>query len=144
MNESSGHRWVGRYLHYLQDTFSHAGYTSDTNGHSPLNIETGAPWGDHSNDKTASDPEKARRMAGATWKALADYAQAKKCGCAPKWDNSWWDQINAFIDVVTNDPRSSTIDATERTLDNPGLGDPAALIRKRRILGLADRYSGEW
>jgi RHS repeat-associated protein len=144
MNESGGHQWIGRYLHYLQDTFSHRDYTSDINGHSPLNVETGGPWGDHSNDKTASDPRKARRMAGATWKALVEYGKAKKCNCTPKWDNSWWNQINDFIDVVTNDPRLSTIDAMERTLDNPGSGDPAALTRKRRILGLPDRYSGEW
>ena len=144
MNESGGHQWIGRYLHYLQDTFSHSGYLSDINGHSPLNLETGGVWGDHSSDKTASSPAKARRMAGATWKALVDYAKAKKCGCSPKWDNSWWSQINDFIKVDTAYPRSSTIDALEQTLENPGFGDPAALTRKRRILGLPDRYSGEW
>jgi RHS repeat-associated protein len=129
MNESSGHQWIGRYLHYLQDTFSHAGYTDDVWGHSPLR------GGNHSDDKTASDPAKAMRMAGATWKALVEYAKAKKCGCKPKWDNAWWKPINDFINVATDDPRWSTIDATERTLDNPGLGDPAALAHKRRILG---------
>ena len=145
MNESSGHQWIGRYLHYLQDTFSHAGYTDDTWGHSPPNAKFGnGQYGDHGVDKTVSDPAKAMRMAGATWKALVNYAKAKKCGCDPKWDNSWWKQISDFINVGTASPRSSTIDAWQRAVDNPGLGDPAALMRKRRILGLPDRYSGEW
>jgi RHS repeat-associated protein len=142
MNETGGHKWIGRYLHYLQDTFSHAGYGNDVSGHSPLNARE--KWGDHSNDKTASDPARARRMAGATWQALVDYAKAKQCGCSPKWDASWWSQINDFIHLDTDYPRSSTIDALGQTLENPGFGDPAALIEKRRILGLLDRYSGEW
>jgi hypothetical protein len=39
-------------------------------------------------------------MAGATWKALVDYSKAKKCGCTPKWDHSWWSQIDEFIDAM--------------------------------------------
>jgi RHS repeat-associated protein len=146
MNEANGHHvWIGRYLHYLQDTFSHAGYTDDTWGHTPLNVPLGSgDYGDHDTDKTAYDPPKARRMVGATWKALLDYAKAKKCGCQPRWDNSWWKEINEFINVLTDSPRSSTIDATQRGLANPSLGDPDALTRKRRILGLPDRSSGQW
>ncbi|HKQ51123.1 MAG TPA: RHS repeat-associated core domain-containing protein, partial [Pyrinomonadaceae bacterium] len=145
MNETSGYRWFGHYLHYLQDTFSHAGYTDDTWGHSPPNWALGSgDYGDHATDKTAYDPAKARRMAGATWRALVEYAKAKKCDCNPKWDDSWWKEIDDFINVDTHSPRLSTIDATERAMDNPGLGDPGALLRKRRILGLPDRYSGQW
>jgi len=146
MNENSGHVWFGRYLHELQDTFSHAGYTDDVTGHSPPNFSllSWAGWGDHSNDKTATDPARARRMAYATWQALVKYAQAKNCGCNAKWDDAWWKTIDEFNSVTTNDPRGSTIDAITSSWDNPGVGDPAALIRKRRILGLRDRYSGEW
>ncbi|MFS8084927.1 MAG: RHS repeat-associated core domain-containing protein [Acidobacteriota bacterium] len=145
MNETSGHKWIGRYLHYLQDTFSHAGYTDDTWGHSPPNAALGnGQYGDHYADKTASDPAKAMRMAGATWKALVEYAKAKKCNCNPKWDSAWGREIMNFINVKTANPRSSTIDAFVTAVDNPGLGDPAALMRKRRILKLRDRYSGEW
>ena len=135
MNESNGHQWIGRYLHYLQDTFSHGGYHSDEYGHLT---------GTHEVDKTASDPQKALRMAGATWKALVDYARAKGCNCNPRWDQSWWNQVIDFINVPTNNPRGSTIDAIISSWDNPGVGDPAALIKKRRILGSPDRYSGEW
>jgi RHS repeat-associated protein len=145
MNETRGHRWIGRYVHHLQDTYSHEGYTDDRWGHSPLNVLSGnGEYGDHGNDKTASDPQKAMRMAGATWKALVEYARAKGCNCNPKWDNTWGNQISDFINVETINPRSSTIDAFVTSWDNPGLGDPAALTRKRRILGLRDRYSGEW
>lgn len=135
MNETSGHVWIGRYMHYLQDTFSHAGYPDDVWGHAK---------GTHSVDKTASDPGKAQRMAAAIWQALIKYAKAKHCNCDPHWDGSMWPTINDFINVATDNPKWSTIDATERALDNPGLGDPAALARKRRILGLNDRYTGQW
>jgi hypothetical protein len=136
MNETSGHQWMGRYLHYLQDTFSHAGYTDDVYGHAS---------GTHSVDKTASDPAKAQRMAAATWQALIQYAKAKHCDCNPTWDGSMWPTINDFINVATDSPKLSTIDATERSWpDNPGLGDPAALARKRRILNLRDRDTGQW
>jgi len=109
-----------------------------------LNWFHGGDWGDHDTDKTAYDPAKARRMVGATWNALLEYAKAKKCDCQPKWDNSWWNEINDFINTTTDSPRLSTIDADQRAMDNPGLGDPEALMKKRRILGLPDRYSGQW
>jgi hypothetical protein len=147
MNEEGGYRWFGRYLHYLQDTFSHAGYPDDTYGHSPLNAVPfvgSLKYGDHDTDKTAYDSLKARRMAGATWNALLEYAKAKKCDCDPRWDASWWGQIDEFINIATDSPRLSTIDARQQALDNPGLGDEDALIRKRRALGLPDRYSGRW
>lgn len=136
MNETGGgHKWIGRYLHYLQDTFSHAGYTDDVWGHAS---------GTHSVDKTASDPAKAQRMAAATWQALIQYAKAKHCNCDPTWDDSMWPTINDFINVATDAPERSAIDATQITWDNPGLGDPIALMRKRRILGFGDRNTGQW
>jgi RHS repeat-associated protein len=146
MNQRNGHQWIGRYLHYLQDTFSHEGYHDDTWGHSPPNRISGdKQYGDHGVDKTASDPAKAMRMAGATWNALVEYGKAKKgCRCNPKWDDAWWKQSSDFINVETAYPRTSTIDALEQTLENPGWGDPGALQRKRRILGIPDRYSGQW
>ncbi|HYR76513.1 MAG TPA: RHS repeat-associated core domain-containing protein [Pyrinomonadaceae bacterium] len=143
MNEKSGHKWIGRYLHYLQDTFSHAGYTDDVWGHSPANVGNGK-YGDHATDKTAEDPSKAQRMIAAVWQALIEYGKAKHCDCAPRWDDSMWRTLNAFINVATDDPRWSTIDANRRAMDNPGLGDPAALAIKRRILGLRNRDTGAW
>jgi RHS repeat-associated protein len=147
MNEQSdSHQWIGRYLHHLQDSFSHAGFTDDVVGHSPLNFSplSWTGYGDHSTDKTASDPTRARRMAYATWDALVKYASAKHCNCSPKWDEALWKDIDDFINMATNHPRGSTIDAITSSSDNPGVGDPTALTQKRRILGLRDRYSGGW
>src|SRR5207302_1345948 len=59
----------GRSLHFSQDSFSHSGYESDVYGHI---------FGLHYYDKTNSDVPRALRMAGATWKALNDYAKRKK------------------------------------------------------------------
>src|SRR5256885_11104848 len=78
---------LGTYLHYLQDTFSHEGYTNPSWGHG------GAL---HSPDKTNGDVAKAMRMAGATWNALNDFAKRNKCGCRGKFDNSWWQQVMQF------------------------------------------------
>lgn len=144
LNETNGNVWIGRYLHHYQDSYSHDGYTNDVWGHSPLNALLGGSYGDHAVDKTATDPAKAMRMAGGTWIALVKYAKAKGCTCNPKWTDEMSGQIWDFINVGTSYPRTSTIDAIGGTLDNPGLGDPDALMRKRRILGLPDRYSGQW
>src|SRR5260370_7024494 len=37
MNEKRGHKWIGRYLHHLPDTFNHAGFSSPKLSHSPPN-----------------------------------------------------------------------------------------------------------
>ncbi|HVI70243.1 MAG TPA: hypothetical protein VM656_02005, partial [Pyrinomonadaceae bacterium] len=122
---------LGRYLHYLQDTFSHAGYHSDVYGHA------GAL---HYYDKTATDVPKAMRMAGATWKALNDFAKEKKCGCQGKFDPSWWGQVHDFaIEHGANFDALETIDSRGE-IDNFLLTNtPAYLEKKRRILGVPRR-----
>jgi hypothetical protein len=78
---------LGRYLHYLQDTFSHSGYGSSFYGHGPDL---------HYVDKTDNDVEKAVRMAASTWYALQDYARSKgKCGCH-EWADASWSVVRAF------------------------------------------------
>ena len=78
---------LGYYLHYLQDTFSHDGYTNPMYGHG-LDL--------HHPDKTASDVEKAVRMAQEVWRALKRYAQQlKRCNCK-EWDDASWDQVRKF------------------------------------------------
>lgn len=119
---------LGRYLHYLQDTFSHSGYESDTYGHL---------FALHYYDKTNSDVPRAIRMAGATWKALNDYTKAKKCGCVGRWEYSWWEQVIAFShESGANFGALETIDSAGE-LDNFGMRNhPLYLLRKIRILGL--------
>jgi RHS repeat-associated protein len=108
---------LGLYLHYLQDTFSHEGFTNPSWGH----------WYSHGPDKTNSDVEKAMRMAGATWKALNDFAARNNCKCTGKFNNSWWQQVKQFMEA-SGGPFYREISLEE--LDN-----------KVRILGLTRRSS---
>ncbi len=64
---------LGIYLHYLQDTFSHEGYTDPVCGH-------GCAM-QHYPDKTENGVDSAQHMVTATWDALNRFAREKKCGC---------------------------------------------------------------
>jgi RHS repeat-associated protein len=86
-NGISNYVGLGRYLHYLQDSFSHSGYESSVYGHGPDL---------HYVDKTDSDVEKAVRMAVSTWYALRDYARAKKCSCLLEWSDASWSEVRRF------------------------------------------------
>jgi RHS repeat-associated protein len=129
---------LGRYLHYLQDTFSHATYNNSNYGHL---------FGTHKTDKTATNPEKTLRMAKSTFEAIKNWAKAKNCKCGNKWDNSWDDIINRFAKIETNHPSLSTIDANrfnpdELSLEFPPFflgGDLRALRMKALILGVPMR-----
>ena len=120
----------GQYLHFLQDSHSHAGYESDVIGHL---------FGLHYYDKTASDVPRALRMAGATWIALNDYAE-KKCGCRGKWDPSWWQQIVAFSSAqAANFGALETIDSNGE-LENFGMTNSSLYLRyKIGYLGFEPR-----
>ncbi len=90
MNGNTNYVGLGRYLHYLQDTFSHSGYDSSSYGHL-LDL--------HYVDKTDSDVEKALRMAVSTWYALRDYARAKKCDCLRDWADASWSEVRRFANA---------------------------------------------
>lgn len=95
---------LGNYLHYLQDTFSHSGYTDPEDGHGPFGLENGDSFnrGNHVVDKTYYDVPKTLRMAYSTWKAMKDWAKLK-CNCKGNdWDNSWFDQIKRFAELGPN------------------------------------------
>lgn len=65
----------GIYLHYLQDTFSHQGFTDPEWGHGRAG---------HNPDKTANDVGKASRMAVATLDAMIAWSKScKKCCVNP-------------------------------------------------------------
>ncbi len=129
VNDLSG---LGTYLHYLQDTFSHNGFTNSTWGHSPISWLYGDKGGTHATDKTNHDVPKAMRMAGATWRALNEWAKQQKCCDAAKWDPSWWDQVRRFAEAPGGNAITSRTSAIE---DN----NPWYLENKRRILGLPRR-----
>lgn len=69
---------MGRYLHYLQDTFSHEGFPDPKCGHGCT--------AQHLPDHTSADPEKTLAAAKATWNALNEYAKIVKCGCQGTWN----------------------------------------------------------
>ena len=95
MNATKGGRGnlpaLGIYLHYLQDTYSHAGFTDPVCGHGCFD------W--HYHDKTDSNVAKTVTMAQQTWYALIAFARDKrKCKCKDWPDASWadvWDFARA-------------------------------------------------
>jgi hypothetical protein len=134
---------LGVSLHYLQDTFSHAGYTNSNFGHSPLSWIDDFPfgkYGDHSTDKTASDVEKALRMAKYSYGQIAKFGQ-EQCGCTSNpWNQSMEDTIRRFSKVNTLHPAQADIEGNVYgDTYNPDLADPAALLYKRLILGVDER-----
>lgn len=109
--------YLGIYLHYLQDTYSHAGFTDPICGHGCFD------W--HYHDKTDSDVFKAVRMAQHTWSELQRFAKEKKCGCQGIWTDASWSQVYAFA-RASGGPDYRQINAQE-------------LENKRRILGVLRR-----
>lgn len=106
----------GTYMHYFQDTYAHSGYHSTIYGHL---------FGGHSPDKTASDPEKAFRMAIASWSELREYARQKGCKCVGDISDVPWNTVWRFI-LASGGPGYREID--DRELEN-----------KRAILGVPPR-----
>jgi RHS repeat-associated protein len=88
MSSSTNYVGLGRDLHYLQDSYSHAGYSDSTCGHGCLD------W--HFPDKTANDVAKTVRMAQQTWYELQKYAKEKKCGCQGEWTDASWGDVYRF------------------------------------------------
>ena len=90
--------WLGRYLHYRQDMFSHQGFTDRNWGHSPVSVIDGNKGGTHATDKTDEDIDKSRRMVADTWTALADFTSIiKNCDCRGHWTSDMWPTINRFL-----------------------------------------------
>lgn len=128
-DERGNYRALGAHLHYLQDTFSHEGFTNQVWGHSPLG------GGTHNTDKTASDVPRAMEMAYTTWYSLNAYAKQKKC-CQGKWNPVWSEMVRRFAEVETNYPRASAIDSRHEFANAFLPGDPAARSKKRMLLGI--------
>lgn len=114
---------LGVYLHYLQDTFSHEGYTDPEWGHAS---------GTHAVDKTDEDVPKAMRMAGATWDALNRFASEKKCGCHGTFNPPWWKQVQEFAEA----PGGGFYDRRRHSIEEI---DPWYLNNKIRILNVSLR-----
>ena len=121
----------GQYVHYLQDTFSHSGFTSPIWGHAAAG---------HYYDKTKSDPARAVRMAYATWNSLIDFAGKLGCECNPVWSPEIGDTVVSFSNAPgSNTPFQNSIDSTGGVQDFLRTNPPEFLERKRNILGIPRR-----
>jgi RHS repeat-associated protein len=115
---------LGVYLHYLQDTFSHRGYTNSKWGHAS---------GFHAVDKTDDDVPKAMDMARATWDALLRFAQERKCNChSGPGSRDMWRQVEEFANASGGGPYDRRRHSIEEI-------DPWFLNNKIGILGVAPR-----
>jgi hypothetical protein len=146
---NSNPKYFGQYLHYLQDTFSHSGYTNSSWGHSPFSIvldffdpsaKNLSKYGTHATDKTATDMGKTIRMAKSTYAALEGYAQLK-CNCkANPWNQAMEDQIRRFAAVETRHPNLADIEGdVGGGYKDSRLASPLQLLYKADILGIPYR-----
>lgn len=84
----TGGSWqFGTYLHFLQDSYSHSEYAGNTTW--------GQSSGLNSRDHTSFDPEKAMKMAHATYDALKKFAEMRGCKC----HEPDWDIVRKFVDI---------------------------------------------
>lgn len=92
---------LGRYLHYLQDSFSHRGFSSSLIGQAGSNGTDYPLFGGLVVDNTNHDVGKSAEMAGATWFAIRDWIRTKRCKCADQGDtnvHSWWPRVIQFLE----------------------------------------------
>ncbi|HLA11235.1 MAG TPA: Ig-like domain-containing protein [Pyrinomonadaceae bacterium] len=116
---------IGAYLHYLQDTFSHDGFTDPLYGHSP------AHGGTHVQDKTDADPSKALKMARATFYELRRFAREKLNRCTCNSDVDW--------NAVARFARAPGGNAYTRHAHSIQDVNPSYLSNKIRILNVPRR-----
>lgn len=111
-------RYIGQYLHYLQDTYSHAGFTSRQIGHA-FNFENLIPPPLHIVDKTNYDVDKAMQMARDTFAELKRFAW-DLCRCKGSDDMSWENQVRKFAELPGGDPVTERVYSIEETKSVPG------------------------
>lgn len=89
----------GQYLHYLQDTFSHAGFENPWYGHFFQGHHPDQPF------RTPEQVEQAMRMARETYTELAKYAMKLKCCKASPIDdgNVDWVLVRKFLSLPGGD-----------------------------------------
>lgn len=108
---------LGKYLHYLQDTFSHRGFSSSYIGQAGSNGSDFPGLGGLVVDNTNHDVGKAAEMVSATWFAIRDWIRTRKCNCGDQGDtdvHKWWPQVISFLEADNNQ-----LEAKRQTLDVP-------------------------
>ena len=106
-------------MHYLQDTFSHRGFSNPYIGQAGSNGRDLPIFGGLVVDNSNHEVGNAAEMAKATWFAIRDWIKVQKCRCGDQGDtnvHSWWPQLIQFLET-----------------------DNRELERKRQILGVPRR-----
>lgn len=145
--EYGNYRFIGQYLHYFQDTYSHAGATNSKTGHA-------FRYGDyilpplHIVDKTNHKPQRSMQMARDTFAELKRFAW-DLCRCKGSDDMSWEDEVQRFVDVPGGDIVTERLYSIEEQYSSPGglprkyfnavPGELPWLDIKRNILGLPEK-----
>lgn len=94
---------AGRYLHYLQDTYSHRGFNNSWYGQYGSNGYDVPFFGGFVVDNTNHDLAKSEEMARATFFAIYDFAKKKGCHCRFDSLNNWWPTVSAFLRADNDD-----------------------------------------
>jgi RHS repeat-associated protein len=98
----------GRYLHYLQDMYSHFGHDDPYLGHGPFGHYPDQPWREQYGfpwREFYGSLTRARDMARQTYEQLREYAKKLKC-CKPspsEHGNVDWDKVDDFLKVQYGD-----------------------------------------
>lgn len=102
---SSNHNYVGmgRYLHFLQDTYSHKGYQNMVIGQFGFNGVDVPFFGGFFVDNTNHDLVKSEEMARNTFFAIFQFARNKDCNCKFADIRSWWPQVMDFLKADNGD-----------------------------------------
>jgi RHS repeat-associated protein len=88
-SQGGGNLWaMGTYLHFLQDSYSHADFAGNTTW--------GQTSGGNSVDHTSFDPDKAMKMARDSYDKLKRFGEQRGCECHGDPD---WEVVRRFIDV---------------------------------------------
>jgi hypothetical protein len=123
--------YFGNYLHYLQDTYSHAGFDSPIYGHALAG---------HKFDQPSSDLARTIRMAKSTWNALKEFSQKLGCECNSEWTPEMGNTILDFTKAPSSStPRLNTIDSQGGIHDFFITNPPWYLEQKRLILRVPRR-----
>lgn len=97
MSEKANYVRFGRYLHYLQDTYSHRGFENSLYGQAGYNGRDFPIIGFFLVDNTNNNLGSSEEMARATFYAIYNFAKKKRCDCAFPPLNSWWPRVSAFL-----------------------------------------------
>lgn len=94
---------MGRYLHFLQDTYSHSGFDNPVIGQYGFNGVDWPLFGGFVVDHTNHDLGKSDEMARNTFFALYEFARKKDCRCTFADIGTWWPQVAEFLKASNSD-----------------------------------------